>query len=166
VKRDSRLSDVLHLLLHLAGSDRPVTSDSLARMLRTNPVVVRRILSGLRTKGLVTSEKGHGGGWRLARDLDAITLYDVFAALGSPTILAMENRNESPGCLVEAAVNSATEQAFLDAEAVLLARFREVTLAALRDDAYRRAQAHPLHHGQPTALLGECPRESQEQKRV
>jgi Rrf2 family protein len=137
MKRDSRLSGVLHILLHMGESPGPVTSDTLAGMMQTNPVVIRRILAGLRKQGLVQSEKGHGGGWRLARDLQQVTLYDIYEALDRPAILAMENRTESPGCRVEQAVNVAMEQAFHDAEAVLLNRFREVTLAELSDGTHQ-----------------------------
>ena len=63
MKRDSRLSGVLHVLLHMAEHDGPLTSDILAKAMDTNPVVIRRILGGLREQGYVRSEKGHGGGW-------------------------------------------------------------------------------------------------------
>lgn len=124
----------------MAEAEGPVTSETLARMMRTNPVVIRRILAGLREKGFVSSEKGHGGGWRLSRDLNTVTLHDIYAALGTPAIFAIGNRSESPGCLVEEAVNTAMNQAFRDAEALLLARFREVTLAELSRHVHRRLQ--------------------------
>lgn len=66
MKRNSRLSAVLHALLHMAERDRPMTSEELAACLHTNPVVVRRTMAGLREAGLVTSGRGHGGGGRLA----------------------------------------------------------------------------------------------------
>jgi hypothetical protein len=43
----------------------------------------------------------------------------------------MSNRTESPGCLVEQAVNAALDQAFRDAETLLLTRLGEVTLGTL-----------------------------------
>lgn len=138
--RDSRLSGVLHVLLHMAEHPGPVTSEVLARAMTTNPVVIRRIMAGLREQGYVSSEKGHGGGWRLSCDLNAVTLRDIYVALGSPTLLAIGNRAEAPGCLVEQAVNAALGQAFGEAEALLLARFGEVTLAMLSADFHRRLE--------------------------
>jgi len=131
MKRDSRLSGVLHVLLHMAQHEGPVTSEVLAKAMETNPVVIRRILGGLRDHGYVRSEKGHGGGWTLAKGLAAITLRDIYVAIGSPSLLAIGNRTESPGCIVEQAVNAALATSFEDAEARLLARFGEVTLAML-----------------------------------
>jgi len=141
MKTDTRLSGVLHILLHMAGQDRPATSEILARAMTTNPVVVRRILAGLRERGLVRSEKGHGGGWSLARPLSEITLRDVHKALGGPAVLAIGNRAEAPACLVELAVNAALDDVFDQAEAVLLQGLGEVTLAALSADFQARLTA-------------------------
>lgn len=138
MRRDSRLSGVLHVLLHMAEQPAPQTSETLARAMNTNPVVVRRVMAGLREQGLVNSEKGHGGGWRIAVALETVTLRDIYQALGQPEILAMGNRTEAPGCLVEQAVNAALGQAFDEAEALLLHRFGEVTLAQLSADFHAR----------------------------
>lgn len=141
MKRDSRLSGVLHVLLHMAEAGGPVTSEAMARAMQTNPVVVRRTMAGLRDMGFVRSEKGHGGGWTMARDLASITLRDVYTALGAPEPFALGHRTESPGCLVEQAVNAALDGAFRDAEALLLERFGAVTLAALSADFHARMVA-------------------------
>lgn len=111
-----------------------MTSELLAKAMDTNPVVIRRIMAGLRSAGYLRSEKGHGGGWTLACDLNKVSLRDIYEALGRPHLLAMGNRTESPGCLVEQAVNGALSKSFEDAEALLLARLGEVTLAMLAAD--------------------------------
>lgn len=138
MRRDSRLSGVLHVLLHMAERDSPVTSEVLAKAMGTNPVVLRRVMAGLRDQGYVRSEKGHGGGWTLARALSDITLLDVYAALGAPSLLAIGHRTDAPGCLVEQAVNAALGEAFRDAEAQLLSRLGDVTLAMLSADIHDR----------------------------
>jgi DNA-binding IscR family transcriptional regulator len=135
------LSGVLHVLLHMAERSGPATSEMLAKAMDTNPVVIRRIMAGLRDQGYVRSEKGHGGGWTLACDLSEVTLRDIYAALGSPSLIAMGNRTEAPGCLVEQAVNAALDQTFHDAEALLLSRLGEVTLAMLSADLHARLVA-------------------------
>lgn len=141
MKRDSRLSGVLHVLLHMAETDVPMTSEALANMMKTNPVVIRRILAGLREHQLVCSAKGHGGGWQICRALNEISLYDIYRALDEPTLFAMGNRTEAPGCLVEEAVNNALNHAFDEAENRLLEHFRRVTLAQLSEDFHQRMQA-------------------------
>jgi len=141
MRRDTRLSGVLHVLLHMAEAAGPVTSEDMATAMQTNAVVVRRVLAGLRDSGLVRSEKGHGGGWSIACNLAAVTLRDVYTALGSPQPFAMGNRTEAPGCLVEQAVNAALDDAFQEAQALLLARMGAVSLATLAEDFHQRLAA-------------------------
>lgn len=146
MRYDSRLSGVLHVLLHMAEKDAPSTSETLAKAMCTNPVVIRRIMSGLRNKGLVRSEKGHGGGWTLACDLASVTLRDIYDALGCPSLFAIGNRSEQPQCLVEQAVNASLNDAIRDAEALLLSRLEGVTLAALSAEFHQRLAAHGGSH--------------------
>jgi len=146
MKRNSQLSGVLHVLLHMAERDGPMTSEALARAMDTNPVVIRRIMAGLRDQGYVRSGKGHGGGWTLARDLSKVTLRAIYDGIGRPPLLAMGNRTESPGCLVEQEVNAALGEAFRDAEAVLLTRLGRVTLASLSNALRGRLPRHGRSH--------------------
>ncbi|MCW4455291.1 Rrf2 family transcriptional regulator [Flavobacterium sp. MXW15] len=145
MKRDSKLSSVLHVLLHMAQHGRPLTSEVLAGYLDTHPVVVRRVLSRLRECGYVASSKGHGGGWTLACDLHAVTLLDVYHAVGEPTVFAMGHRIEQPECLVEQAVNEALDDAFRRAEALLVERLGRVTLADLAASFGRRMRRRSQH---------------------
>ncbi|XZE44165.1 Rrf2 family transcriptional regulator [Pirellulaceae bacterium SH467] len=141
MRRDSKLSGVLHILLHMAERTGPVTSEELSRMMDTNPVVVRRTMAGLRQLGYVQSEKGHGGGWTLSCDLAQVTMKDIYTAVGSPSLFAIGNRTDDPKCLVEQAVNAALQHAFDEAEKILLHRLADVTLAALSEDCHARIEA-------------------------
>ncbi|MBD9647640.1 DNA-binding IscR family transcriptional regulator [Ensifer sp. KUDG1] len=138
MKKDSRLSSVLHALLHMAERGEPLTSDELAMCMRTNPVVVRRTMGFLRDAGIVSSARGHAGGWAITADLKTVTLRQLHETLGEPAIFAIGNRQEMPECLVEQAVNAALDTAFAEAEALLLERFAHVTLADLAEDFARR----------------------------
>ncbi|SFG54448.1 RrF2 family transcriptional regulator [Sulfitobacter dubius] len=141
MKRDSRLSSVLHALLHMAEREVPMTSGDLAKCLGTNPVVVRRTMGFLRDAGIVASDRGHAGGWRITADLNTISLRQLHDALGEPALFAVGNRNEAPECLVEQTVNAALDQSFAEAEALLLARFGEITLSDLTADFSMRYAA-------------------------
>ena len=157
MRRDSKLSSILHVLLHMAHSPRPHTSEELATYLDTNPVLVRRVLAGLRERGYVGSGKGHGGGWTITCDLHQVTLRDIYDALGAPTVFAMGNRDDNPQCLVEKVVNQSLATAFDEAEALLIARFADITLAELSErfnDQYKQhVKQHidqaPAAHGHP-----------------
>lgn len=131
MRNDSRLSRMLHVLLHMARHDGPMTSDVIARMLGTNAVVVRRTMAGLRDAGYVRSEKGHGGGWTIAADLDTVSLLDVHRAVGGPRLFAIGPEDPVSGCAVEKVVNAAVEDALREAEALLIVRLSAVSLAEL-----------------------------------
>ncbi len=134
MKRDSRLSWVLHALIHMSQSDTSVTSDTLAGWMDTNPVVVRRTMGLLRDAGLVRSVKGPGGGWSLCCDPEKTSLRHLHEVLGDSGLFAIGVKTENPTCLVEAAVNRRLTEAMTEAEALLLARLDDITLADLLTD--------------------------------
>ncbi|WP_271460970.1 Rrf2 family transcriptional regulator [Pantoea leporis] len=132
--RDNRLSRSLHALIHLDRHVKRATSETMAKMLGTNAVVVRRMMSGLRDKGYVVSEKGHGGGWELRVGLTEISLLDVYQAIGAPALFSIGPAAEPSPCLVEHAVDAQLDQTLSEAEALLLKRFSQITVADISDD--------------------------------
>jgi DNA-binding IscR family transcriptional regulator len=148
MKKDGRLSGVLHIILHLAEAEGPMTSGRLAQAMKTNPVVVRRVMASLRERDFVASEKGHGGGWRLSCDLKTTSLRDVYDALGAPDCIALAHRDETPTCLVEQVVNAALSDAFEAAERLLLKRFEDISLANLSADFHTRFTTDKRRKGQ------------------
>ena len=131
MNKDTRLSGVLHVLLHLSQVSVPLTSEALSKTMGTNPAVFRRTMAGLRNAGYVRSGKGHGGGWALALPLEKISLLDVYVALGCPGLFAIGSRNAAPDCKVERAVNEALSDTLAQAEALFVERFGEITLDKL-----------------------------------
>lgn len=142
--RDSRMSRVLHVLIHLDLHLQRPTSQEISEMLGTNAVVVRRTMAGLRDKGFITSEKGHGGGWELASDLDSITLLDVYQAIGEPVLFNIGPHADRADCLVEQAVNSRMEETLGELEELLYKRLAAITVADVAADYKRVASAGPV----------------------
>jgi DNA-binding IscR family transcriptional regulator len=132
---------MLHILIHMDRHSKRMTSETIAQMLGTNAVVVRRTMAGLKKQGYVGSENGHGGGWKLTRDLADISLLDVYLAIGSPPLFAIGPSSENPTCLVEQAVDAALDETMRNAELLLRARFAEVTIANLASDLDERYAA-------------------------
>lgn len=140
MRQDSRLSRMLHVLLHMAHHPGSFTSDQIAEMLGTNGAVVRRTLAGLREAGLVRAEKGHYGGWTIGRALSDITLFDIYQAVGTQRLFTIGSDNDNPTCAVEASVNNSVADILGDAERQLMDRFSKVTLADLSE----RFNAHAV----------------------
>lgn len=123
-----------------------MTSELAGRILDTNPVVVRRMMAGLRDAGHVASVKGHGGGWTLNHGLERITMLDVYRAIGAPSALAIGLSDPAPACLVEQAVNARMAQALEEAQALFVSRLGQVTLAEIAADFDASLAAHSFHH--------------------
>lgn len=131
MKRNSRLSVALHVLLHMAGRQNgSMTSEELAVCAGTHAVVIRRTFAGLRKAGIVSSLKGHGGGWRLERPLSEITLYEIqhaieeqVAPVGSPTT--------GGTCLIEKVVHGALDATIAEANRLIDTRLANITLDQL-----------------------------------
>ena len=134
MRQDSRLSRMLHVLIHMGRHDGAMTSEMIAQMLDANPVVIRRTMAGLRDEGYVSSVKGHGGGWTLARPLEELTLLDIYRAVGEPSLFAVGPAYDMPGCLIEQAVNGVLKDVFSEAEELLRKRLGGVTLADVAKD--------------------------------
>lgn len=132
MKRNSRLSLALHTLGHMAGDpDRLRTSADIAEHAGTNPVVVRRVLGKLREAGLLLSEKGHSGGWRLAKPPSSITLADVYVALDE-SLIATNAPQDVSSCAVEHALVQRVSSVMQEIELSLIDRLAETTIADMR----------------------------------
>ncbi|MBT6189533.1 MAG: Rrf2 family transcriptional regulator [Tateyamaria sp.] len=132
MKRNSRLSLALHTLSHMANDPNQIrTSAVIADHAGTNPVVVRRVLGKLRKAGLLTSEKGHSGGWKLAKSAEDITLADVYLALDE-RLIATETNDPIPACSVERALHTRVSGVMKDIEQSLIERLAETTISKVR----------------------------------
>ncbi|MBY0084270.1 Rrf2 family transcriptional regulator [Brevibacillus sp. M2.1A] len=81
MKISSRFSIAVHILSLLSiDSNSHCTSEWIAGSVNTNPVVIRRVLGLLKKAGLVNVRAGAGGA-SLAKELDQITLLEIYRAV-------------------------------------------------------------------------------------
>ena len=131
MKRNSRLSLALHTLSHMALDPNKIrTSADIAKHAGTNPVVVRRVLGCLRKAGLLKSEKGHAGGWQLARAPKAITLADVYLALDEQ-LVASETTDETLSCSLEHALHERVSNVLTEIEEKLVQKLAETSISEI-----------------------------------
>jgi Rrf2 family protein len=87
---NTRFAVAVHSAGLIAFGDRmTVNSESIARSVGTNPVVVRRVVGLLAKAGLVVMRKGQSGGALLARPAEKISLGDIYRAVESGPVLAV-----------------------------------------------------------------------------
>jgi Rrf2 family protein len=73
-----------HTCLNLSWLDSPVPAGALAAFYELPPAYLNKQLQALVRAGILTSVPGPRGGFRLARDPDAISLLDIVAAIEGP----------------------------------------------------------------------------------
>lgn len=135
---NSRLTVAAHTLtwigLYQRRGHEVATSDQIAASVNTNPVVIRRLLAQLRKAGLADSRRGAGAGWVLARDLDSITLRDVYEAIEPGRVFDLHRSTPDPECVVGRSIKPAMAKVYDRIEAVLGDELSKVTLEdVLRD---------------------------------
>ena len=82
MSKSQKFPVAVHVLVALELARREyVSSETLARSVATNPVVVRRILQTLKKAGLAVARGGVYGGTTLGRPAEEITLLDVLHAV-------------------------------------------------------------------------------------
>lgn len=127
----TRFAVAAHVLSYLAlHRGEAVTSETLAASARTNPAVIRRLLSELARAGLTTSRLGKGGGAGLARAPKKITLLDIYKAVEAPGIVAMPRAAPNASCPVGGHIQEALKGVITEAEQAF---FAALAKASLRD---------------------------------
>ncbi len=90
---DTRFSLSVHVMMTLAYSkEELVNSEYLAGVLKTNPTFIRKIVSRLVEAELVESFRGKGGGIRIARPPDEISLSEIYSAAVEEKCLVSTHR--------------------------------------------------------------------------
>lgn len=132
----SRFTIGLHILtaIDMFQKDYKVTSDFLAGSIRTNPVVVRKILSQLKKAGLIHSSQGVAG-ITIAKPLEEISFYDVYSAIEpvEDGDLFRFHDDPNPDCPVGRNIHGLLDGKLREIQSAMEEKMRGYTLADLHD---------------------------------
>ena len=96
---NSQFAIAIHVLTILAKSgEERVNSEYIAGSVKTNPVVIRRLLSNLQEVGIVVSQVGATGGTTLAKQSKNIRLSEVYKALPCGEVFALHSKEPNQDC--------------------------------------------------------------------
>ncbi len=104
-----QISDAASLALHAAATlaanpEERASTRQMAQLLEASEAHLAKVMQRLVHTGLVTSVRGPGGGFTLARPADEITLMHVFEAIEGPfqpsTCLLARPACNGTGCLL------------------------------------------------------------------
>jgi Rrf2 family protein len=127
----------VHILTVLAVTRGVVGSQTLARSVNTNPVVVRRLLLALRAAGLIETQAGKNGGAKLARDPRRITLLQIYEAVEPRPVLALNERKAARHCFVSCNIKNVMATVAEGAETAVRKHLRGITLHRLQQKIRR-----------------------------
>ncbi|MCH1864958.1 Rrf2 family transcriptional regulator [Nocardioides sp. CFH 31398] len=87
----------LRALIEMTRSDdsRPVSAEELGRRQEIPHGFLQAILADLRRAGVVVSQRGQSGGWRLARKPADVSVADVIRAVDGPLVSVYGLRPEA-----------------------------------------------------------------------
>ncbi|HET7735472.1 MAG TPA: Rrf2 family transcriptional regulator [Nocardioidaceae bacterium] len=137
--RVSAKSDyALRALIELASRDEgsPVSAEELGKLQEIPHGFLQAILADLRRAGVVMSQRGQSGGWRMARDADSVTVADVIRAVDGPLVSVYGLRPEAVEYNESAEV---LQHVWIAARSSLREVFEQVSIRALAD---RRLPKH------------------------
>jgi len=133
MKISSRFSIAVHILSLLAtAKGAHCTSEWIADSVRTNPVVIRRILGQLKKSGIAGVRAGAGGAF-LLKGLDELTLLDVYRAVEvvEEGELFHIHEQPNPDCPVGANIQAVLELIVRRAQNAMEAILADITLHEL-----------------------------------
>ena len=96
--RVSAKSDyALRALIEIAGRSQgsTVSAEEIGKLQEIPHGFLQAILADLRRAGVVVSQRGQSGGWRLARPASDVTIADVIRAVDGPLVSVYGLRPES-----------------------------------------------------------------------
>ena len=111
--------------------DEVLDSQTLARSVNTNPVVVRRLLLALRRAGLIETYAGKHGGARLRCKPDRISLVDIYNAVEPRPVIPLNERRVLKRCQVSCQMKSIMSGLAASTEEAVRKHLRGITLTEL-----------------------------------
>ena len=131
----SRFTVALHIFacVDVFKDDYKVTSDFLAGSINTNPVIIRKILSQLKSAGLITVARGTGG-ITVNKPLEEITFFDVYQAIEPVENGSLFHFHDAPNpdCPVGRNIHALLDDKLKAIQDAMEDEMRKYTLADLR----------------------------------
>ncbi|WP_108787988.1 Rrf2 family transcriptional regulator [Erythrobacter sp. Alg231-14] len=137
-------------MLALLGEGEGLSAEALAEFFEVPSAYLSKQMQLLRRAGIVQSVRGKGGGYRLARPVDAITLLDIVTAIEGPmpAFRCTEIRQNGPCGLRRKDCKRPCEiaAAFADAETVFRDALAARSVASIMQEvALNASPDHMLH---------------------
>ncbi|MCZ6693913.1 MAG: Rrf2 family transcriptional regulator [Bacteroidetes bacterium] len=144
MRASSKFTIAIHICIYLDYSnDQLVSSQTLAESVKTNPVVIRRLIGQLRRQGIVGSVAGAKGGFYLAKPVDQLTLWDIYLVVRDDEFFNKPKVN--PDCVVSSNLAVLVDDVYSESEHSMKNSMEKVTVAQLTDKLSDILEGSPLN---------------------
>lgn len=103
----------IHALVYLGHKGIPLNSEALADNICTHPARVRKTMSALKKAKLVETREGQGGGYKISKPLNEMTLWEVAKSLHSPILeTRWYSGDEENQCMICSGMAKVTDEIY------------------------------------------------------
>ena len=127
---DNKFSSAIHTLILIAESDKPITSEDIAKGVGTNASYIRKIIGLLKKKDIVESHRGVSG-FSLRLKSEELTLLKIYQAVNGtkrPHLFDL-HRHPSDACAVGRHIKPVLTGMFTEIEDAFARSLAKKTLA-------------------------------------
>lgn len=131
---DTRFSSAIHILIMIAGSEQPLTSELLANSVGTNPSYIRKVTGLLKKRGILESRQGIHG-FSLLIPPEELSLDTVYHAISESEEVHFFDLHQNPNdeCIVGRHIRPVLTETFREIEEQAEQQLRRTTLADCMD---------------------------------
>lgn len=136
---DTRFSSAIHILILIAGAERPMTSEAIANSVGSNPSYIRKVTVLLKRKGILDSRQGiHGFSLRVLPE--ALSLYTIYQAITESDEVHVFDLHQNPNdeCIVGRHIRPVLAETFRGVEEKAEQQLKQTTLADCMEKMRRR----------------------------
>lgn len=130
---DTRFATSVHIMTALANTqDELLSSEVLSTSLKTNPAFVRKLISRLVEGGLIKSFRGKGGGIKLAKDAQDITLKEIYlASTENKRLICTSDKPKEKNCVISCSMGEIMGEVIGGMESASLTYLAKIPLSDL-----------------------------------
>ena len=127
---DTRFSSAIHILILIAGAERPLTSEVIANSAGSNPSYIRKVTGLLKKKGILDSRQGIHG-FSLLIPPEELSLYAIYQAVSESDEVHVFDLHQNPNdeCIVGRYIRPVLAETFREAEEKAERQLKQTTLA-------------------------------------
>ena len=126
---DTRFSSAIHILIMIAGSEQPLTSEMLAQSVGTNPSYIRKVTGLLKRNGILDSHPGIPG-FSLQITAKKLSLYMIYRAVYDAEQVHVFDLHQNPNdqCIVGRHIQPVLTDTFREIEQKAEQQLKQTTL--------------------------------------